>query len=395
MLTGRPDIITERRYIFRHAVAQLLFWSGFYYLFPALLDRIAEQTGWAQIRLSGSLTIGFLVWAVLSPWAGKLIDRGHGGMQMKLAGFAGAALLLALAGTRSEPMAYVCLAMLGIPMAMTLYDPCFALLIRRFGLGARSGNAITMVTLVAGFATLLTFPAVAGLLAAGMGWRWIMAVFALGVTLAVVCLPPEAEVGDRSAIRRDEQATPIGLRLVGLGVAFALLIFAHTVLLFQLPALLSGTLPGETALLLPMILGPAQVVGRLLWSRLAGQIPLGAAVFGLFAALLLPPLLLVAGSGSLTIVFVALVLQGAGYGVQTIVRPVLVARWLPGAIGAKLGTVTMIGLVLMGLGPIAGSAASDLGGYGAVMALATGAVVLAFGFLAAVSRTIENRGWTA
>lgn len=385
------ETVDDRHFVRRHAVAQLLFWSGFYYIFPALLGRIAQSSGWSPIGLSGALTVAFLVWAALSPLAGCGIDRGLGGSLMRGGGLLGAGLLLLLSVTRSELVAYSCLALLGLPMAMTLYDPCFALMLRRFGSRPEAARAITTVTLVAGFATLLTFPVVAGLLVANIDWRTIMALFALAVVLAVFILPKTSPAEDRQDRVAEIATTQTGPRLLAVAIAFALVNFAHTVLLFQVPVLLVETWPEGTAVLLPMILGPAQVAGRLLWGRLQGRLPLGRSVFWLFSALLIPPAMLATGAGIPMVVLVALCLQGAGYGIQTIVRPLLVVNWLPGNVGAKLGLVAMVGLILMALGPIAGITASELGGATAVMALAGGSVALALCCLAVVSRSLANR----
>jgi predicted MFS family arabinose efflux permease len=385
----------DRHYVLSHAVAQLLFWSGLYYLFPALMPRIAERTGWSDIGLSAALTIGFLAWAGLSPLAGLCIDRGHGAPLMKGAGIAGAALLMVLATTGTETVAYACLVLLGIPMAMTLYDPCFALILRRFGSPAVAGRAINTVTLVAGFSTFLTFPATAALLASGADWRQVTVMFAFGVLAAAIIVPSRKSGQEKRESGRGLPGVWAGPRLIVLGTAFALVIMAHTVLLFQVPALLGKTWPGETARLLPMVLGPAQVAGRLLWGRIQTWIPLGTSAIWLFALLLVPPMLLWLGKASPEIVLLALVLQGAGYGIQTILRPMLVAAWLPGNIGGKLGTVAMIGLVLMGLGPLAGSTASQLGGFGAVIGLAGGAVALGLVCVTALSRTVKEGGQPA
>ena len=103
--------------------------------------------------------------------------------------------------------------------------------------------------------------------------------------------------------------------------------FGHAVLLFQLPAYLLSRNGDATALMLPMVLGPAQIAGRLAWEAAQSRVPVETAGLALFVFMLLPPLILLGDSGESTVLAV-LVLQGAGYGVHTILRPVLAARWL-------------------------------------------------------------------
>ncbi|WP_157966379.1 hypothetical protein [Oceanibium sediminis] len=56
MTTAPPDgagAAERGPFVLRHAFAQLLFWSGFYYLFPALMPRIAQSTDWSAMELAG------------------------------------------------------------------------------------------------------------------------------------------------------------------------------------------------------------------------------------------------------------------------------------------------------------------------------------------------------
>ena len=69
---------------------QVLVWGSSYYL-PAVLARpIAAATGWPAPWITGSLSIGLLVSGLLSPAAGRLIER-YGGRPV----LAGSAVLLA------------------------------------------------------------------------------------------------------------------------------------------------------------------------------------------------------------------------------------------------------------------------------------------------------------
>ncbi|MSU91216.1 MFS transporter [Rhodobacteraceae bacterium 2CG4] len=362
--TGWPR---DRGFVARHALAQLLLWSAFYYLLPAILPRLLAETGWSAVTVSAAMTAGFVLWALLSPLAGHVVDRGRAAQAMRLAGVLGAGLLLAAALAQDMRVAGAALVLLGGPMAMTLYDPCFSVMIRRYGAGAR--GAITAVTLVAGFATLLTFPLVAVLDAAGAGWRGTMILFAAAALLGVALLPREAAAARRTAQPQPQPPVAGTGRAVALGTAFALIMFGHALLLFQLPVQLMRATGEDAALLLPMVLGPAQIAGRLAWEAARSRLRLERAAPGLFALMLLPPVLLLLVDG-LAAALAALVIQGAGYGVHTILRPLLAAHWLPAAgFARRLGVIAMIGLLMMAVAPLAGAWIAAGYGFGGLLGL--------------------------
>lgn len=381
----------DRGYVVRHALAQLLFWSAFYYLLPAVLPHMLRDTGWSPLAVSAAVSAGFLVWAMLCPLAGSAVDRGWGPRGLRLAGVGGAALLLIAALGQSLWAVAAALVLLGAPMAMSLYDPCFSLMIRRFGPAAR--RPIVAVTLLAGFATLLTFPLVSGLAAAGLGWQWILAAFAGLALLGVLLLPPEpADTPAPEARHVPGAATPGGRTLV-FGLAFALLMFGHAALLFQLPVQLAETRGLANALVLPMVLGPAQIAGRLAWERMQGGLGLERAALGLFTVMLLPPLVLLGGAG-MGVVLLALVIQGGCYGVHTILRPLLAAHWLPQAgFARRLGVIAMIGLLMMAAAPAAGAWAAAVFGLFGLLALVFLADLAGLALLAGLVLRARREGW--
>jgi MFS family permease len=138
------------------ALGQTLIYAGCYYSFPALLPDLVAATGWTKGELALGPTLAFLVMAGLTPFTGRLVDRGLGGEMLIwlpvlcALGAAGLGLTGSLAGWLTL------WALIGVAQAGSLYETCFAFLTRRLGDGARA--AITRVTLVAGFAGTLAFP---------------------------------------------------------------------------------------------------------------------------------------------------------------------------------------------------------------------------------------------
>lgn len=122
----------------RHGVAQLLLWSAFYYLLPALLPLLRAE-GVPTEAVSAAISGALLLWALTLPVAGSLVDKGHGVLLMRGGGLLGC-LLMVLALVLPRQVALVPIVLLGFTMASTLYDPCFALLLRTRGLDASGAN---------------------------------------------------------------------------------------------------------------------------------------------------------------------------------------------------------------------------------------------------------------
>lgn len=371
---------SERAYVLRHAVAQLLLWSAFFYLFAALLPRIGTALGAPAIAMSAALTGGLLAWALAAPFCGRVIDRGHGRALLAGGALCGAAALMLIAGTPSYPVFVVGMLVLGPAMAATLYDPCFALVVRRFPNRARA--PIAAVTLVAGLASLVTFPLVA-VLDAVLGWRGIVLVFATGAVLAALVLPGEAEGGEAHARPAGPPlAAGQRARTLLIGASFAALILSHSMLLFHLPAALAGR-PGfgASAHLILALIGPAQIVGRLALGAMPGvsTVLLSRVVF---VFMLVPPLLLLAAPELPALALVAVLLQGAGFGIHTVLRPETAERHLGSlAIGGALGVIAMIGLLMMALGPALGALAQARFGFSGLLWLALAVNAVGLGLL--------------
>ena len=173
-----------KRIVWPLAVAQTLLWAGLYYLFPVLLGAWERDFGWSKAELTGGLTAALLLAAVLAPFAGRAIDAGRGRGLFIGSTMLGAVMLALLALVSELWQFYLVWLGLGIAMAGALYEPCFALITRHMGRRAR--EAITLVTLVAGFAGTIAFPT-GHALDEALGWRGVALVFA-GL-IALIALP--------------------------------------------------------------------------------------------------------------------------------------------------------------------------------------------------------------
>jgi MFS family permease len=335
--------------------SQTLAWASSFYL-PAILGvPIAVALDLAPSLFFGIFSAALLLSAAIAPMVGRLIDR-HGGRAVLTASNAvlGAGLmLLGLAqGVFGLAIAW---AVLGIGMAMGLYDPAFATLTRLYGLGARA--PITGITLIAGFASTIGWPASAGFEHA-FGWREACFIWA-GLNL-FVALPlnwfviPAAEPlpPPTPAVGGSEQAEPPRGAMPVLAFFFCATRFVSGALAAHLPRLLEGAGASEVAAIAAgALVGPAQVGARmvefglmrsfhpLISAKIAALLhPIGA----VFLALLGP-------SG----IAVFAILHGAGNGMITIAKGTLVlALFGPGGYGLRNGILAVPTRMFESLAPL-------------------------------------------
>ena len=342
------------------AAGQLLVWAALYYGFSSFVLPMRDELRWSEPVLMGAFSVGLAMWGAASYGVGAAIDRGHG--RAVLAG--GAALaalgLLGWAAVREPWMLYAVWALLGVSMAMTLYDPAFIVLTKRYPQRYREG--ITALTLVGGFASTLSFPAVAWLLPL-MGWRGALMTMAGTMLFIVVPLhlwalrgrEPEVVLSRDGAGADSTLGDALRHRTFWLlALAFTLYAFASAALWAHvMPALASKGLSPSEALAVVVWIGPAQVAGRLLYASLGRGMTLrmlGVAV--LASAPLAFALFALARSVWTLWLFAALF--GAANGLITIVRGGLIPETFGRAhVGRIGGAMSAIGLLARAAAPVA------------------------------------------
>ncbi|MGJ7456636.1 MFS transporter [Halomonas sp. RA08-2] len=358
MLTARPSLQVRLTTVL--GVTQTLAWASSYYLPAILATPIASDIGIERHWVFAAFSLSLLITAACGPWVGQRIDRFGGRTMLSLSSLvlaAGLGLLAIAQGPIGLVLSWV---IIGVGMAMGLYDAAFATLTRAFGRDAR--RAITGVTLMAGFASTLGWPLTAWLNSA-LGWREAC-LFWVAIHL-LVCLPLHrflpGEKEDKPVstdsptdVQGDEADGVRRWTMAGLAYVFAAGWFVSTAMAAHLPALLQETgVSLATAVAAGALVGPAQVGARfaeftlmrrahpLVAARVATCLhPVGAALmvaFGMPAAGF--AILHGAGNGLLTIAAGTLPLSlfGAqGYGLRQgwIIAPARVAQafspWLFG-----------------------------------------------------------------
>ncbi|MEL7430530.1 MAG: MFS transporter, partial [Pseudomonadota bacterium] len=153
----------ERAILFL-AIAQTLIWASASYIFAALLLWWEADFGWSRTQLTGAFTAALLVSAVSAPFVGRLIDARRGALVMGVSTLLAGFLVASLALVTDLWQFYMVWILIGLTISGCLYEPCFAILTKARGPAGR--KAIVVITLVAGFASTISFPVANGIAAA-------------------------------------------------------------------------------------------------------------------------------------------------------------------------------------------------------------------------------------
>lgn len=165
-------------------LGQVVAFASSYYLLGVLADPMARTLRLAPSVLFTALSAAFLISAVLSPSAGRWIERSGGRRVQAWAHLAFAAALLTMALSSSPVVLMAGVAALGIGMAIGLYGTAFAILVELHGAAAR--RSIAAVSLIGALGGGLGWPA-SRLMVEAWDWRVACAVWALAHL--AVCLP--------------------------------------------------------------------------------------------------------------------------------------------------------------------------------------------------------------
>jgi MFS family permease len=379
MPMSKPKVEPFRQIVWPLAIAETIVWAAMFYSFPALILVWERDLGWSKTELSGAFTLSLVAAAVLAPVVGRLIDHGFGRFVLTGCTLAGAVLLVLLSTVTELWQFYVIWLGLGIAMSGTLYEACFAVLTRT--MGPRAKRAITLVTLIAGFAGTVSFPS-AYVLVGFVGWRGAVVVFA--VVVAFIAAPliwwgvSLAEQSSESKMHPVSRGTGEALRVLRsatfwlLAISFAMIALEHGILLTHLlPLLDERGIQAETAILAASMIGPMQVAGRLAMIAAERHVTILTIAAASYVAMGIAALSLL-GAGAIPVLLVAFVLfQGSGYGVTSIVRPVVTAEFLGRKnFGVISGLLALPFIAATAAAPTIAAFVWETGGYDRVIMLA-------------------------
>ena len=350
------------------AAAQLVSWGSIYYAFSLFVVPMEHAMGWSRTSTNAALSVGLLVSGLAAYPVGTWIDHGHGRRVMVWGSVLAAAMLALWSQAHSLATLFVVWVGLGVAMAATLYDPVFAIITRDFPGSFRT--KITLITLVAGFASTVFIPLTQGLVD-GFGWRG--ALLALAAANLVFCLPlhffaigrdaPRENATDHKAALKvaNAKATQRALRTPtfwALAVCFTTYYATFAALTFHLvPLMTERQVPPALILITMAAIGPAQVLARVLWFTVGRNVR--PSIVGIVITIAFPAsvaILMCAGTSPTLLILFAIIYGGAN-GMMTILRGTIVqdVMWTEGY-GAVSGLLSMPSNIAKGIAPISAAA---------------------------------------
>jgi MFS family permease len=263
---------------------------------------------------------------------------------------AAVALVLAWAAVDNLILFYLIWAGIGVTLAAVLYEPAFVVVATWFS--RKRGRALTVLTFLAGFASVIYIP-LAGWLVEAQGWR--SALVTLALILAAGTIPFHAlllrrrpadlglhpDGGPATAAPDSAPGTPHSVpernatvRAAIRGSAFWWLTAAFCLNALGALALTVHLVPYLTdkgygfgfATTMAGMVGIMALPGRLIFTPLGDRLPRSAVTAGIFLLQALAIATLVVGSGTAAVV-AFVVIFGAGFGAITPARASLIAEF--------------------------------------------------------------------
>lgn len=367
------------RFVSALSIAVTISYGTIFYAFALIIDPMERELGWSKTALTAAFSLALGSSALFSVPVGRLIDLGYGRAVMT-GGSVLAALFLGLWALTADYLAFMLIWFgLGIAMSAVLYEPAFAVLAGHLGLMTRRG--ITVMTLVAGFASTVFIP-LTHLLIEAIGWRGALLVLAamnlgLCAVLHGISIPGAAgRIGHEHTAHAPPPASNARRVLKSASFWFFVVtsvlqgMISTGIPVHLIPMLVERGFSLNAAVAAYAVIGPAQVAARFLTGfgeRTLSLKGIGVLTMGLnlLAFALLP---FVPAGSWLVIAFVAF--YGASNGMMTIVRALLPPELFGREdYGTIQGMISMPVRIAMAGTPFAfGALWAWWGSYGAVMA---------------------------
>lgn len=338
---------------------QIIAWGSLTYGIAVLAPAISAELDMSTGMVFGAFSLGLGFSGLAAPAVGRAIDRIGGGRVMA-GGSLLAALSMALVALSEGPLLFFLgWIIAGLAMAANLYDASFAAL-SQFA-GNRYRQALTVLTLMGGLASTVFWPLswwIEGL----AGWRaafWVFAALHLLLCLPLHLLLPKPQVEPPLAAAAPTSATTTSAeqrrQLLWLATAFTLAAFvvsgmaAHVV-----GALRAGGLEAATAIAAASLIGPMQVVGRILEFTFARNLPAVRVGLASLVTMLAAMVLLAAAGVAPALAFACAGTYGLANGVLSIVRGTVPAELFGReAYGSLMGRLAQPAFFAKAVAPLA------------------------------------------
>ncbi len=318
------------------SLAQLVSWGSLYYTFSLLMPALEADLALSRVEVSGAFSASLLAGGIAGVQVGRWIDAGHGRAVMSGGSLLAGAMLLLLARVEGVAGLYACWIAIGAATAAILYEPAFAILIRRWPDDYR--RSLIAMTFLGGLASTVFIPLSAWLIDT-LGWRHACEV--LAALHLLLCLPihwtmlageppgrarPAGGAAGDAPSLRTLATSPAFLLITAFLVGF--MAFTSALSAHMVPLMREQGVPAAWAVAIPASIGAMQVLGRVVLFVFEGRID--PRRFDRVVPLLLPVAiaLLLAGGGSVVAALAFAACYGIGNGLITIVKATAIAQYV-------------------------------------------------------------------
>jgi predicted MFS family arabinose efflux permease len=339
------------RTILALGLTQTIGYGTLYYAYGVLAPAISREFGVGLDWFFAAFTIGLLLGGLVAPLVGRELDRRGARLVMTMGSVLAALALVACALAPNIWAFSAAVIFAEAATCLVVYEAAFAGLTQIYRHEARRG--ITLITLIAGFASTIFWPLTQWMLGV-LDWRWTLLVFA--AVHLIVCTPLHATALRRAVPRgRDDIKEVPGAvdppMLLGPDRRRALILFTLAIMVsglvmsafpvHMLRIIENEGFSAQAAALIAMVMGPAQVLARFVEvvgghrfdPLMTGRVALGTLLASIALLLAMP------ASLGTAVAFAAL--YGAAQGLVTIARATVPLQ-LFGANGyeALMGRIT-------------------------------------------------------
>ena len=339
------------RTILALGLTQTIGYGTLYYAYGVLAPAISCEFGVGLDWFFAAFTIGLLLGGLVAPLVGRELDRRGARLVMTMGSVLAALALVACALAPNIWAFSAAVIFAEAATCLVVYEAAFAGLTQIYRHEARRG--ITLITLIAGFASTIFWPLTQWMLGV-LDWRWTLLVFA--AVHLIVCTPLHATALRRAVPRgRDDIKEVPGAvdppMLLGPDRRRALILFTLAIMVsglvmsafpvHMLRIIENEGFSAQAAALIAMVMGPAQVLARFVEvvgghrfdPLMTGRVALGTLLASIALLLAMP------ASLGTAVAFAAL--YGAAQGLVTIARATVPLQ-LFGAngYGALMGRIT-------------------------------------------------------
>lgn len=361
--------------VYALAITETISYGVLYYAFSVLIPPMEADFGWSRGEVTGALSLATLVSGILAIPVGYWLDK-HGARALMTIGSLGASLLVfAWAQTDNLLVFYMIWALIGVMMSAVLYEPAFVVAAKWFE--NRRGQAMTIITFAAGFASTIFLPLTEWL---NSNYGRENAIMILGAILITTTVPLHGFILRRrpqdlglqpdgtpplSTSDEEKPATPIKNINVSMGKAVRSRTFWWLTLAFSLsslsalairthfyPYLTDNGFDSSFAAGLGGAIGVMQVVGRVLFAPLDARFSARTLSIGIFALLGISVMILYTVQSTFGVILFVIVF-GMAFGAVTLVRPVIIAQYYGSAQYGRISSVMATFLIFAGtLAPV-------------------------------------------